>query len=421
MIIKKFNNIINSKFLRNLIILASGTAVAQIIGLAASPILSRLFSPEEFGVYGALLSMVGIIAAIGSLKYEMALVIERDDKNAQSLQTLCFLILAAITTVSFVIFIFLPDMVSSIFKTPRLTELLPLALIVLILTGSYNIFNYRLNRELAYAISAKASILQRIATVSIQVLVGVFSATAFTLVLGNIVGLILSIFVIMASGSVGFLSSENKIDQLLGVAKKYRKYPIYTAPQNLISTVSLSFPVFIIGASQGIEAVGSFWFTMRVLHLPGRFLGQAVHQVFFREAAELKYDAVLLKRRFDQTMFLLIGMIAIPTILIVIWGPQIFLAVFGSEWLLAGELSRWLMLLFTVTICNPPATAICQVYERNDLHLKFEVIQAIGRLASLLVPVYLNASLLTVVAVYSVFGALFNLFFIIYVRVSIIK
>ena len=83
---------IQSTFIRNVSILVSGTIVAQVIAVLASPILSRLYSPEQFGEYAIFITIVGLLSTISSLSYEMAIVKQKEEFDANSLFKICLCI-----------------------------------------------------------------------------------------------------------------------------------------------------------------------------------------------------------------------------------------------------------------------------------------------------------------------------------------
>ena len=90
-----------SGFSKNLITLLSGTTIAQAITLLLSPVLTRLYTPHEFGVIGTFLSIVAAIALIISLRYEIAIVLPKKEENAINLVAL-----AAIITIIICEFLF---------------------------------------------------------------------------------------------------------------------------------------------------------------------------------------------------------------------------------------------------------------------------------------------------------------------------
>lgn len=409
-------NNIRPHWSRHIVTLASGTIVAQIVGVAASPFLSRVYSPKEFGIFGSLLAITGIISTVSSLKYEMALVLERNEKKAYSLYVVCLTLLICTTLVCALGLKVVPIIMPNLSIQPELLSILPFGSIVIFCTGFYNIYNFRLNRERSYKLLAKARVLQRLSTVFIQVISGYLGATVLGLIFGNILGLIFSILlIILAKPAALKMRYKLNITDILSITKKHHRFAIFTAPQNLLNSFSLNAPIYFLGYFFGLEVVGSYWFAMRILHLPGKLIGEATHQVFFRDAADLSEYPGKLKKRLVKILLFLLCMISLPTLIIIFRGPDLFVLFFGDKWMQAGKFSQWLSILFISAICMPPVTALCQIYNKQKWHLYFEGIQLIGRLAALILSAILFHSPTTTIACYSVYGSISTLCFIIFV------
>jgi lipopolysaccharide exporter len=90
----------SATFADNVVTLTTGSAIAFGVSILASPITSRLFGPEEFGLAALFMSGATILGAIACLRYEMAIVLPKEDKDAASLFVLCGMILIVTTTLS---------------------------------------------------------------------------------------------------------------------------------------------------------------------------------------------------------------------------------------------------------------------------------------------------------------------------------
>jgi O-antigen/teichoic acid export membrane protein len=77
-----FAKLRRSAFIKNIFIVMSGTALAQVLGFALSPIISRLYSPMDFGVFGSFYAVQGVIAAGLTLDYSAAVVLPKQKNDA---------------------------------------------------------------------------------------------------------------------------------------------------------------------------------------------------------------------------------------------------------------------------------------------------------------------------------------------------
>lgn len=105
-IMNRIRKIIFSNTFKNLSTLMSGTVIAQLIGILASPLLSRLYTPSNFGLWGTFLSIVAVITVIASLKYELGIILEEKEESAILLTRFCFLLSLSIGIISTIIALF---------------------------------------------------------------------------------------------------------------------------------------------------------------------------------------------------------------------------------------------------------------------------------------------------------------------------
>ncbi|HGI1102849.1 TPA: hypothetical protein ACJP3L_001699, partial [Streptococcus pyogenes] len=66
-------SVVSNHFMKSFFILATGTAMSHIFILLATPILTRLYSPEEFGIFSIYLSILYSVSVIASLMYDQAI------------------------------------------------------------------------------------------------------------------------------------------------------------------------------------------------------------------------------------------------------------------------------------------------------------------------------------------------------------
>lgn len=86
-----------SDFAKNVITLMTGTTIAQAIPIAISPILTRIYAPEDFGVFALYMAIASIFAVIATGRYEMAIMLPHEEDDVKSIVKLIILILITIT------------------------------------------------------------------------------------------------------------------------------------------------------------------------------------------------------------------------------------------------------------------------------------------------------------------------------------
>src|SRR3954447_8520119 len=92
--------VLRGPFLKNVAVLASGTAMAQVLTVLAYPILMRLFTPDQFGLFALFgaLNMTFVVVASG--RYELAIVLAKTEQEAANLLALSLGIVVAVSAAS---------------------------------------------------------------------------------------------------------------------------------------------------------------------------------------------------------------------------------------------------------------------------------------------------------------------------------
>ena len=391
---------LKSNIAKNFFLLFSSSAIAQIIALLLAPFISRLFTPDNFGMIGYILSISGIFTAIGSLTYEKAIVLENDDKKAQDLQ---FLSLCS----SFIFSIILYFSISFYIKKFSNLESSYLLWIVPIffLNNFINIVFAVLNRDRQYKNIAMIQLLRRSGTAITQLTFGIIGYTAFGLIWGNIFGALFCVIYIYILSSLSFSKRKYKLEDIKYVAKKYINFPLYTAPQELINISFAQLPVIILANYYSITILGAYYFAVKIIQLPSVLLGNSIKKIFYKEAAFSRNKMDNLKELYFNLTAILFFISIIPIIISFFFAPDIFSFVFGSDWLFAGKFARWMTLWFGVNFIMIPSRVLFLVFEKQKLLFKIDLIIGIIRFMILLITVnYFSA--ITAIATFSVISGI---------------
>lgn len=402
----------DSPLIKNIGILVSGTFLAQFVYLLASPLLSRLYTKEDFGALGSLLAIAGLISVVASLKYEMALVVEDDDAKAQHLQFLCFVLLVLVSSLVLLASFWVPGNIPLVDDNPLLNDLLPICGLIVFLSGFYNILKFRITREKAYWTLTRADVFQKISTALLQVFLGVLGLSVWGLAWGYAFGFLVAIVIMVSKEKAVCQIIKSRYSECLDVAREHYRFAAYAAPQNFLNFFSQNLPVFLLGFYYGLGVVGSYWFAMRILQLPLTLVSGAVRQVFYKEAVDLKNTPELLLSKFKKITATLAVLIIIPALTIITFGSDLFILIFGESWEQAGQFSSLMMLWLTVGFINPPAVTIFNALNLQHISLFLDVVLFCLRGISLLLGgLYLDAS--ETIALYSLAGFVMNVIVIV--------
>lgn len=419
----KLKELFKNKFLKNIILLTGGTAFAQVLGMLALPIITRIYPPEQYGVlavYAGLLSLLSIGAA---LDYPKAIPIADNDKIAFNLITLSFISLFTFTAILIVILQFSGEAVLGLFNSDTLVDfklLIPLGVLFL---GTYNIFLHWSLRVKDFKTITKTKITQSIISNFSKIFLGLISFGTVGLIIGHLIG---------QSGGIGRLSSplffrkkefknSIKINVLREVAKRYIKFPLYSAPSNYIYVAGNQAPVIILSAIYGATVVGYYGLASTIVNLPISFLAMSVSQVFYAEVANIgKSNPGRIKQLSLKISgkLLIIGLL--PLIIFLLLGPWLFHFVFGSDWYDSGVYARVLAFLAFAHFVVVPIGRVLGVLEKQNIGLIINSIRLIVIILAFIISSLLDFTPILTVTIYVVVSSLsyFALFAVVLVVLS---
>lgn len=397
----------DSKFTKNIVTLASGTASAQVILLLISPLLTRLYTAEQFGTFGVFLSVSTILLVATSLKYELALPLIKSRRVAKAVIQLCTLILIAIcSTISVLIFIF-TDEIASILGISSSKSVLYSLPITLFLCGAYQVFNFYCIRISQFKMLSISKVVQSISMAVSQLLYSFF--TAFGLVYGYFTAFFSSLVFFINYRKIYFYLQAINLLEIRVVARKYINFPKYSLIASLANTSSTMLPVILLSSFYSASAIGLYVLAQRVLMAPVSIVGTAVSNVFLSNAREYREKG----RLNSETLKIHAQLIAISSPMAALFSmylPTLFSVIFGEEWREAGEISKYLLVWIYFVFTASPISSVLVAIEKQKLGAQFDSIVLCIRVASIIL--LSSFSFLDVLIYFSILNALIVLCFI---------
>ena len=369
------------KFLRSVLTLAGGTTSAQLLTVLAAPLLTRLYTPEEFGLLAIYASILALIAVVATFRYEIAIPLPDNDQFAANIVGLSFLILLAITFLSAIAVAGLGDSLAMKLNVPSFSNYIWLLPVGVFLGGIYNIFNYWAVRRKQYSSIANTVISQSVATLGIQLLGSMFGAIA--LIAGVIVGQGIASFRLAKQALKQPQFRKLSVTEMKRASVRYKKFPIFSSAAGLINSVGYQSVPLIIAYLVGPAAAGVYALASRVVTMPGALIGAAIGNVFLSDAPEqhrLHRLGTLVESVHEKLSILA----APPAIFLMFFGPEVFAFVFGENWRMAGVFAQWLSLPLYAAFITSPLSMIFAIVEQQKLGLYMQAVLMLARLLPLI-------------------------------------
>jgi O-antigen/teichoic acid export membrane protein len=397
---------------KSIALLAGGTALGQVLSIAASPFLTRLYSPEDFGILSLYVSFLGIISVVAGLRYELAIPLPKTDEDARKLLVLSLLFVGMTSSLVLVLTVWLGPFLVRLTYMNALAPYLWLLPFGLLLVGSYQSFNYWAVREKAFGRIARTKMSQSLGAVLTQLSLGLLEFRPLGLLAGQLVGQAAGITTLSQS----FFSRTTKIDyglsSLKAVALRYKNFPLYSAGSGLLNSAGLFLPALLLTPLYGPLIAGWLALGDRIIKLPLNLVGQSVAQVYLSEASSLARDnaprLLSLFRKASKQLLLLGCLLIIPAGIL---APGLFALVFGESWRGAGVYVRLMIPFYILQLVVNPLSQTLNVLEKQAIQTLLDGLRVLLVILSLTLPYYLGYGATLAIGLYSaVMVILYGLF-----------
>lgn len=380
-------------FAKGVSVLVGGTAGAQLITVLAAPVLTRLYTPEDFGllaVYASLLALIGVVA---SLRYELAIPLPESDVDAANVTALCLGLVGLVTILTAILVLLAGQRVAELLGTPTLAAYFWLLPVGVLFAGAFNVFNYWSVRAKRFSAIAGTRVRQALATIAVQL--AAFKLGGVALLCGQAVGQGVGTYSLgkpaLASASFKRVSWKG----VIVVARRYRRFPIFTTWAGLFNTAGAQLPPILIAGFFSVSGAGLFALAHRILTLPVTLFGSALQSVFLSGAAQA-YRNNQLGVKVSGLLDILTQIAVPPALVLVLVAPDLFELAFGSSWREAGIMAQWMAPWLVLQFCTGPLTIVNAVTENQHLGLLMQVQLFVVRVAMLSIGIFYADLLLAI-------------------------
>lgn len=398
-------------FVRNVLAVAGGTAVAQGITMAFSPLVTRLYGPEVYGIQGVFMSISGVLGTVAAMNYPIAIVLPKNDLEAVGLARLSIYIGTGMCILATAFLFLYGSTLLNLLNAEEVAAFIYLIPVFMFVSVVNRVVSQWLIRKKAFRLTARVAIWQALLINSAKAGLGFAYPSAITLIVTNIVNALLGtvMALLFARRNDQFVESaevknSERRPSAWTLAKNHRDFPLYRTPQELLNTCSQSLPALMLATYFGPANVGFFSIASGVLALPAGVIGASVMQVFYpriNEAIHCREDARGLIVR--ATLGLAFSG-ALPFVVVIAAGPMLFGLIFGAEWETAGVYAQWLSLWLFFQYINKPAVSAIPALGLQRGLLIYEMFSTGTKVLALYLGYAVFKSDVMAIALFSIFG-----------------
>lgn len=397
-------SIFKSDLAINSLTLIGGTGFAQLITILLSPVLTRLYTPEEFGGLGFYLAVVSVLGLLVSGRYEMALMLPKSNRESKRILILAFYITMFSSVFLLVFFVLLKENLRSLFNlnTDVYFYFIPLSICFV---GLINIGLYYNNRLKRYKLIAGNNIARSVFVNLVYILFAFVHIDFFNiLILGLILGQFVEVIYLWRPIVLEFIRKPNVLLnhlQLLPLARKYINFPKFSLSSTLLNAASIQVPIYMLSLFFSKAIVGSYYQAQRIMTLPITLIARNVGHVYYQEMANNKDNEYVLRNKSLYIFNRLFFLIFIPLSIIGVFGDVIFLFVFGAGWEEAGyfaqSITPWLVMNFLAS----PFTLLFELFQKQKTLIKINLGLFVFRVLALIIGYLVFKSALIAVLIFS--------------------
>ena len=405
-----------SEYTRNVLTLVTGTAIAQAIPIAVSPLLARIFSPEEFGVFALYLSITSVFAAVSTGRYEFAITLPVDDKEAVQLLWLSLLLTFFTSIITLIIIWIYIDEIVSLLGNPDIRPWLYVVPVTVFFSGSYRSYYYWFNRQKQFGDLSASRVSQTLSTSVVNLGLGTASSGgALGLVIGNVVGQFLSatyfswrFFREPPLGNLKPVKSEMDL-----LVSRYRDFPKYDVPAAFFNISSNQAAYLLFNSFFSSAVSGYYYFGQKILNTPIMLIGNAIQDVFKMEVIEVHNSNGDTRATYTRTFRKLFVLAILPTTIMFFCVVEAFAFVFSEEWRTAGVYIQILIPAFFLRFICVPLSYMIYVAEKQYINTIGQCLLLLGIIAAFFIGQRFDA--ITTVQLLSL---VFSLFYASYLYIS---
>lgn len=369
-----------SPHLRPIASIASGAALAQVLGILVAPLITRLYAPSDYGTVAIYGSFVAIGAAVATGRYEGAASLppedERGERDAIALVRLALVVAAGVSGTA-LLGVTATHLIGDV---PALGELGPWALAIpwgVFTTAASATLSAYATRRRAYGTIARVPLMQKLISSSVQVVGGFLKLGVAGLMLGAIVTPLVGLGILLRNyrnGKQQLPDPAWRWPDVRRVASRYSDFPRVGTWFALLNALAWNVQAIALARFYSISDVGQYALATAIIGLPTRMVLAGVSQVYLRESAARVDDPVAARRLASGTVRSLL-IVSIPLFAAIFAaGKYLFGIIFGPDWVDAGAIAVAMIPLLWPRFLTTSLTATFTVYRRQGLLLTWQIV-----------------------------------------------
>ncbi|KZX92649.1 hypothetical protein A3718_11525 [Erythrobacter sp. HI0019] len=366
----------------------SSSALVMLFPMISAPIIARIYSPEDFGIYAVFFSLATIFSAISSFELRNIALLENDRTDGAHGSLLALSVVAGFSLALFLLVLTVPDAwLTFVLGTNVLPYLKWLPATVFLMGGSQVLYTWA-TREIQYKVLARNKLILGLSTMIFQIGIGLTDPGAVGFIIANLLGLSLALMLLtlIFAKTLRLLRPQFTFQSAVSQFRRHYRLAVWTTPGTLINSLSQFLPDLLINRFFGAALLGQYSLATRMLNMPIAFLSASIQDIFRQQAtAEFNEQGHCKSSFWRFTALTLAGAIVLilPVIILI---PYVFPIIFGSQWTEAGTLIQAVAFLTIVRFISSPISYVWIISGQQRLDFLWQIGLLALSLATLILP-----------------------------------
>jgi lipopolysaccharide exporter len=380
-----------SVFAKNIARMSLAPIATQTLGFLIMPIITRLYTPGDYGLFAVFTSIVGPISIFATMGYSTAIVLPNKEHEASALLTISLFLTITITFITSILVFIISSFSISNTEIREFKGYLWLVPVSIFAHGLYLSFRYWNIRHNRYGNISLAAIFKFLVNNAILLIMGFAGfASGIIIVIGGIAGSYISPVILskhLWRDNKYLLSDSLKKKNIKKLLIRYSKFATISSPTDLLSQLTVQTPIYLLSIFFSQTIIGFYAIGLRLLTMPMSLLGNSIGEVYFQRISQKNPDSRLV----TEKVFKYLVVFGFPIFYyLAIFGEEIFSVFFGSKWSEAGVYSQLISLLIFVKFITIPSNYITLVFNKQEYTLYLNIASVIVSSLSIMVGGFYN-------------------------------
>lgn len=389
---------INLPLFRNSLKMSMSNIIMYLLPIIVTPILSRLYLPQDFGEWGIFSSCVSVLCMAMFGGFENALV-KAEEREVKVVAKICCI--TAILMIGIVVLCFYVGEKYRIHFFESFPN--PCLLYVYLFFHIFYTLSYNLcNRYEKYTSLSINNIIQGGSQATFRIIFAISGITFFNgLILGTTTSLLISSFFLIISLKNISLSNNSKTTNIKSVIRRYKKFPLFDAPSSLLSFAAFNLPVIILSLYFNKAEIGCLSIIFQLLLMPMSLIGSAIGKVYYQELCKERSEEFTMVT--TTRIFKILAIISIiPLAFIACGGDYIIVLFLGNKWTTAGIVALCLALWSFPTILTQPLLPLFRYLNIQNTMLLYDILYFTCGIGTIIISCHITKNLYAILFLFSI-------------------